>query len=178
MEFTKLLEQRRSIRKYKAGVEISKADIEKIINAAQQAPSWKNSQTGRYYIALSPEKLAEVRAALPEFNQKNSANAAALIVTAFEKGNAGFMPDGSQVNELGDQWGAYDLGLQNAYFVLGASELGYDTLIMGIRDEKALRAAFGIPETQQVAAVLALGIREADPQAPKRKETEEIAVFG
>ena len=177
MEFEKLIEERRSIRKYTKS-DISKSDIEKILLAAQQAPSWKNSQTGRYYIALSKEKTDAVRAALPEFNQNNSANAAALVVTAFEKGNAGFMPDGSQVNELGDQWGAYDLGLQNAYFVLKARELGFDTLIMGIRDEKALSAVFDIPDSQQIAAVLALGKRENDPAAPKRKELDEIAVFG
>ncbi|MBO5560299.1 MAG: nitroreductase family protein [Firmicutes bacterium] len=177
MEFSKLIEERRSVRKYKSGVEITKAEIEEILKAAQQAPSWKNSQTGRYYIALSPEAVSAVSAALPSFNQNNSANAAALIVTAFEMKNAGFMPDGSQVNELGDQWGAYDLGLQNSYFILKAKELGYDTLIMGIRDEKALRAVFNIPASQQVTAVLALGKRENDPTAPKRKELEEIAVF-
>ncbi len=178
MEFSKLINERRSVRHYKAGVTIDKKDVEEIILAAQQAPSWKNSQTGRYYAAVTPEKAGEVREALPEFNRNNSANAPVLVVTAFEKGNAGFMPDGSQVNELGDQWGAYDLGLQNAYFVLKARELGYDTLIMGIRDDKKLREIFGIPETQQIAAVLALGVRENDPTAPKRKEISEIAVFG
>ena len=178
MEFEKLISERRSIRKYAEGVTVDKADIEKIIASAQLAPSWKNSQTGRYYIALSQEKLDEVRAALPQFNQNNSLNASALIVTAFEKGTAGFMPDGTQVNELGDMWGAYDLGLQNAYFVLKAKELGYDTLIMGIRDEKALRAAFDIPENQQIAAVLALGKRAAEPNAPVRKEISDIAIFG
>ena len=48
---------------------------------------------------------------------------------------------------------------------------------MGIRDEKKLREAFSIPDTQQVAAVLALGVREADPTAPQRKNIDEIAVF-
>ncbi len=177
MEFEKLIAERRSIRKYAEGVSIDKNDIEKIIASAQMAPSWKNSQTGRYYVALSPEKIKEVRAALPEFNQNNSLNAAALIVTAFEKGTAGFMPDGTQVNELGDMWGAYDLGLQNAYFVLKTRELGYDTLIMGIRDEKALKAAFDIKDSEQIAAVLALGKRAAEPNAPARKEISDIAVF-
>lgn len=177
MEFEKLLSERRSIRKYKENTAVETKKVEEIIKAAQQAPSWKNSQTGRYYVALSPEKISEVRAALPEFNQNNSANAAALIVTAFEKGCAGFAPDGTPVNELGDQWGAYDLGLQNALLILKAREMGLDTLIMGIRDEKALRAAFDIPASQQVTSVIALGARAADPAAPKRKDLSEIAVF-
>ena len=177
MEFEKLITERRSIRKYAEGVFVDKNDIEKIIAAAQMAPSWKNSQTGRYYVAYTPETLEKVRAALPEFNQNNSLNAPALVVTAFETGIAGFMPDGSQVNELGDMWGAYDLGLQNSYFVLMASELGYDTLIMGIRDEKKLREIFDIPQSQHIAAVLALGKRNTVPNAPNRKPLEEIIVF-
>ena len=46
MELLKILEERRSIRDYASDVEVSKEDIEKMIYAAQQAPSWKNSQTG------------------------------------------------------------------------------------------------------------------------------------
>ena len=57
MEFSKLLEERRSIRDYESGVGISKEDVEKMIYAAQQAPSWKNSETGRYYVALSKEGI-------------------------------------------------------------------------------------------------------------------------
>ena len=100
MEFSKLMQERRSIRKYKPGVTVTQAEIEEMLNAALQAPSWKNSQTGRYYIALTPEKCEAVLNALPAFNQNNSANAAAFAVTAFEKGNAGFMPENSAMIRL------------------------------------------------------------------------------
>ena len=53
MEFSILLEERRSIRDYKKDVVITKEEIEKIIYAAQQAPSWKNSQTGSACRTLS-----------------------------------------------------------------------------------------------------------------------------
>ncbi len=178
MEFNKLKEERRSIRAYKAGKTVSKADIEEIIKAAQQAPSWKNSQTGRYYVAISPNKVERIREkCLPEFNRKNSANAPVYIVTAFEKSIAGFDNEGNEVNELGDKWGAYDLGLQNENMVLKARELGLDTLIMGIRDEKLLRTELDIPNSQEIVAVIALGYRDIDPNAPKRKDIEEIVKF-
>ena len=35
--------------------------IEEIIKAAQQAPTWKNSQTGRYYVVTDEEKLKEIK---------------------------------------------------------------------------------------------------------------------
>ena len=88
MEFSKLLEERRSIRAYKAGAKISKEEIEQMIYAAQQAPSWKNSQTGRYFVALSDEAVKALRnTCLPGFNYERTENVCAFIVTAFEKGS-------------------------------------------------------------------------------------------
>lgn len=175
MDFQELIQKRRSIRSYSAEKKVTKEQLEEIIKAAQLAPTWKNSQTGRYYAAVSEEAIADVRKALPEFNQ-NSSKGAALIVTTFVKGVSGF-GDGKPANEIGDEWGAYDLGLQNAYLVLKASDLGLDTLIMGIRDADALRKTLSIPETEEVVAVIAVGYRGKDPVFGGRKELEEIAKF-
>lgn len=178
MELSKVIESRRSIRAYKAGAEVERAAVEEIIAAALEAPSWKNSETGRYYIAISPEKPEEVKNALPAFNQNNVKNAPVLIVTAFERSVAGFDRDGNAVNEAGDKWGAYDLGLQNENLLLKASELGLDTLIMGIRDTELLRKAFNIPPSQEIMSVIALGYRDKEPVRPVRKGVDEVAVFG
>ena len=90
MEFNQTVMARRSLRAYEEGKTVEKAQIEEMIRFAQMAPSWKNSQTGRYYVVMSPEMLEKVRKdCLPEFNQKNSANAPALIITAFEKTRSG-----------------------------------------------------------------------------------------
>lgn len=53
----------------------------------------------------------------------------------------------------------------------------FDTLIMGMRDSDALRALFGIPEGEEVMAVIALGHRASDPVKPTRKPLDEIAKF-
>jgi len=174
MEFSDLALQRRSIRAY-ADEPVDPSLIEQVLQAAQLAPTWKNSQTGRYYVAASPEAQAKIRACLPAFNQRSSDHAA-LIVTAYVKDVSGFTA-GQPDNELGNQWGAYDLGLQNAYLVLKARELGLDTLIMGIRDEAALRAAAGIPDTEAVFSVIALGYRAQEPSLRPRKPLPEVARF-
>ena len=174
MEFVALMKERRSVRAYK-NAPVDRALVEEILRAAQLAPSWKNAQTGRYYVALTPEAQEKIRACLPSYNQKSSAQAA-LIVTAYEKGVSGF--SGTEpVNELGDQWGAYDLGLQNMLLCLRARELGLDTLIMGIRDADAIRAAAGIPDSQAVFSVIALGYRDQDPNPRPRKPLEEIVQY-
>ncbi|MCD7729942.1 MAG: nitroreductase family protein [Oscillospiraceae bacterium] len=177
MEFSELIKSRRSIRKYKPDASVSRDDIEEIIRSAQLAPSWKNSQTGRYYAVISPEKIAEVRECLPEFNRNNSENAPALIVTAFERARSGFERDGKPSNELGDKWGAYDLGLQNENLILKARDMGYDTLIMGIRDGERLRRILDIPEGQDIVSVISVGIRAIDPDAPQRKPIDEVVKF-
>lgn len=172
MEFAELIQSRRSVRAYQADKAVTEDMIRELMAAVQLAPTWKNSQTGRYYAAVSTEKVEAVRACLPAFNQKSSANAA-LIVTTFVKGVAGHTA-GNPDNELGDQWGAYDLGLQNAYLVLKAREMGLDTLIMGLRDADALRAVLDIPAGEQVAAVIALGWRDGEPVFRPRKELDEV----
>ena len=55
MEFQKLIESRRSIRKYDGSKKVTKEQIETLIAAATEAPSWKNSETARYYCVLSDE---------------------------------------------------------------------------------------------------------------------------
>lgn len=111
MELSKAAESRRSIRAYKEHP-VEREKVEEIIRFLQNAPSWKNSQTGRYYVVMSPDKLKSVKAeCLPEYNQKNCKDAPVLIITTFEKKRAGFDREGNPENEIGDEWGAYDLGL-------------------------------------------------------------------
>lgn len=130
MEFTKLLEERRSIRAFDPEKHVTAEQIQEIVQAAIQAPSWKNSQTTRYYALVTPEKVEEFSAkCLPEFNQKSS-KGAALVVTAFVKDRSGFTQDGTPDNEVGNGWGYYDLGLHDENLILRARELGLDTLIM------------------------------------------------
>ena len=177
MEFQKLVEARRSVRKYDATKAVTKEQVAEIVAAAIQAPSWKNSQTARYHAVLSDDMRNKVLAdCLPEFNRKNS-EGAALIVTTFVANRAGFNREGQPDNEVGNGWGFYDLGLHNENFVLKAKEMGLDTLIMGIRDEAKIRETLDIPEAETIVAVIALGYGQQEPEMPKRKTPEDIVKF-
>lgn len=177
MEFQNLIEKRRTVRKYAAGNAVSKEDVLVMVKAAQEAPSWKNSQTGRYYCIMNEKDVARFREkCLPEMNAGKCENAV-LIVSTFVHNRAGFQRDGSADNELGNGWGCYDLGLQNENLVLKATELGYGTLIMGIRDADEIREFCDVPESETVVAVIAVGVPEEEPGRPKRKETGDIVKF-
>lgn len=178
MEFLELIEDRRSVRAYKPGVGISREELEKMVYAAQQAPSWKNSQTSRYYAILSSNKISEFReTCLPGFNYERTDNVAAIVVSTFEGGIVGFDPNGNPTDAHGDGWGMYDAGLATQNLILCARDLGFDTLIMGLRNEAKMRQMLGIPETQKIAAVIAVGKRVEDPAKPPRKDICELLKF-
>lgn len=178
MELDTVLENRRSIRQYKEDQIISKEIIEQLIDAAILAPSWKNSQTGRYYVVSTKEMLEKVkRESLPEFNQESSKNAPVLIITAFEKNRSGFTREGKEENELGNGWGCYDLGLQSENLLLKATELGLGTLVMGIRDCEKLRKILSISDSQEIVSVIAVGYFDTPVDKPKRKEIKDITTF-
>lgn len=177
MELNDILESRRSIRRYK-DKKVEHQLIEQCIRAAIEAPSWKNSQTARYHIIESDDILARIKnETLPEFNAKNCKDAPVLIVSTFIKDRSGFERDGTPSNECGQGWGYYDLGLHNMNFILKARELGLDTLIMGIRDEKKLREILDIDDKEIIVSVISLGYRDIEPEKPKRKLVEDITKF-
>lgn len=174
--FDEVLTTRRSVRNYDASKSISETEVRELLIASQDAPSWANVQSSRYYVAISPEKVAAVQELIGENNKKNVQGAPVLIVSTYQKGLSGFF-GGNATNEVGDGWGAYDNGLSNAYLILKARAMGFDTLIMGMRDADGLRSLFDIPETEAIMAVISLGYRASEPNRPSRRDIDEVVKF-
>ena len=177
MELQTVFDTRRSVRSYDEQNTVSKEQIQELVEAGIQAPSWKNSQTARYYCVLDDTLKEQFRKeCLPEFNANSSAGAA-LVVTTFVANRSGFDRSGTPDNEGGNGWGYYDLGLHNENFLLKAAELGLDTLVMGIRDADKIRTMLQIPETEIIVAVIAVGYGKDHPAKPKRKQPDDILKF-
>ncbi len=177
MEFNALNEARLSVRDFN-GQAVSEDLLRQMVAAAQQAPSWKNSQTTRYYCICTPEKVAEFREkVLPGFNQNSTAKAGAYVVSTYVKNRAGFDREGNADNEIGNGWGAYDLGLHDMTLTLKAKDLGLETLIMGLRDADAIRQMCGVSDAEEVMSVIAVGYADAVPNKPVRKPLEDVAKF-
>ena len=175
MEFQTLIENRRSVLKYSPNTDISKEQIQQLIKAALEAPSWKNTETGRYYCVLSEDMKQKLRKeCLCYANNDIKTEHAALIVTTFVHNRAGFQKDGTPDNEIGNGWGCYDLGLQNENLILKAAELGLSTLIMGLRNADKIREMLSIPEAETIVAVIAVGKADEEPSRPKRRELEDV----
>ena len=157
--FDEVLTSRRSVRSYDATKKISEVEV----------------RPTKYYVAISPEKIAAVQN-LVGANKERIAAAPVLIVSTYERGKSGFF-QGQATNEIGDGWGAYDNGLSNCYLILQARAMGFDTLIMGMRDSDGLRQLFNIPESETVMAVISLGYRDSEPTRPDRRPLDEIVKF-
>lgn len=175
VSFDDVIKTRRSVRSYDATKTISEAEVRELLTSAQEAPSWANQQPTKYYVAQSAAMIDSVKNYIGG-NRRNVEGAPVLIISTFERGKSGFFRE-NPANELGDLWGAYDNGLANCYLILKARAMGFDTLIMGMRDADALRRLFGIPESETITAVISLGYRSGEPRQPQHKNLDDIVKF-
>lgn len=176
MELIKAITERRSIRKY-TNQPVTQEDLQKIIETAKFAPSWKNSQTARYYAILNPElknQIAEQGTCNFSKNKLNIQNAPALVVLTTVNGISGAGISGFENGDFNPHWQSFDAGIACQTFCLTAYEYGLGTLIMGIFDQKKIAEILNLPEQESISALIAIGYADEAPVAPKRKAVDEI----
>ena len=177
MEALECIKSRRSVRKYK-DESISRETIEKIIESAAFAPSWKNTQITRYTIIENEAikaKIAEEAVLGFTFNEKTIKRAPAIAVQSIVKG--GFEPDGSYSTPKKDGWEMFDAGISAEAFCLAAHTYGVGTVILGYADYDMIREILGLPESREVVAIIAMGYHETDNPAPARLSVDELLNF-
>ena len=163
MDFMDLVKKRRSIRKYKPEP-VPKEDIEYILEAARQAPSWANRQCWRY-IVVSDEATRK-KITMREW----AAKAPIVIVGCGDPTKAG--------NLDGRPYYMLDMGISMEHLVLAAAEKGLGTCWIGGQfDEKVVREALGIPESHRVVALTPLGYPDESPAAKDRKPLAELVTW-
>lgn len=69
MELSEALNNRKSTRHY-IDKKIEKSLLDEMLSAANLAPSWKNSQTPRFYVATGEKSKNAVREASPNLTGK------------------------------------------------------------------------------------------------------------
>lgn len=179
MEALKCIETRRSVRKFKSE-KISHDTLEAIVAAATYAPSWKNTQVTRYVVVedeVLKNKIAEEAVLGFEYNTGTIKRAAALVVVSMIHGRSGFERDGSYTTSKEDRWETFDAGIATQTFCLAAHDMGVGSVIMGIFDEAKVAELISLDEGQKVAALLAIGYPDEEPQAPARKSVADLVKF-
>ena len=169
MEALECIKTRRSVRKFTEEA-VSREQMAEVVAAAAYAPSWKNTQTARYYFVTDKEKIARLASdCMMDFayNQKTASHAPALVILTTITGRSGFERDGSFSTSKGTHWQSFDAGIAAEAFCLAA-------VIMGVFEESEVRKVIELPEGEEVAAIIAIGHPAEQPQAPARKDVDTL----
>lgn len=176
MNTLECIKTRRSIRKFSDRA-VEASVIADIVNVAAFAPSWKNSQTTRYIAVLDKDikaRLANECMMGFEYNIGTANGAPAMVVITTVNSRSGYERDGSATTSKGTHWQSFDAGIATQTFALAAHEAGLATVIMGIFDEERVKEVVSVPEGQSVSALVAIGYAAEEPQAPKRKNADDL----
>lgn len=158
MDTLQAIATRRSIRRY-TGDPIPRADLDKIILAAQQAPSARNRQPWHFVLVQEPTRRAQVAQACRD--QSWLADAAYILV-------------GVALPEISEKWCVVDTTIAMQNVVLAATSLGYGTCWIGAFVEEQVKELVGIPDEQRVVALLPIGVPADMPDARDRKPISEL----
>ena len=179
MEFQNVIEGRRSVRKFTEQA-VPREVLEDLVKAASFAPSWKNSQTVRWYAVTNPalkERIANEATFSFSKNRLNIGGAPLLMVAVTVDGISGYDPDGTPTTSKGSHWQSFDAGLAVQNLVLAAYEKGLGSVILGIYDENKVKELLELPEGQSVSALIPVGYPAEEPNCPKRKGLDALLTF-
>ena len=155
MELSKVIENRRSIRKYK-NTPVPREKILKILEAARLAPSASNRQPWHFVVVENKETIGKLA------KSPWAATAPVMIV-------------GLADVEGSPTWCHNDLGIAIEHMVLAAWDMGLGTCWMGQSNrEDLLKEVLGIPDRYMPVALITLGEADEAPPAKSRKSLDEI----
>lgn len=169
MDFIELAKSRYSCKKFDSR-QISKGQLDAILEAGRLAPTAKNLQGQRIYVAQSEEAIAKLDTLTP-----CRYGAPTMLIVAFDKDNV-FTYPGQK----------YDSGIEDAsivatHMMLCAKSVGVDSCWVNFFDPDKMAEAFGLPENEEILACLALGYpaEGAKPLAnhDSRKPIEETVSY-
>lgn len=103
--------------------------------------------------------------------------APALVAVTAVKKRSGYERDGSYSTGRGNGWQMFDAGIASQTFCLAAHEYGLGTVILGIFNQEETEKLIKLPEDRELIALIALGVPETTPEAPKRKTVEELVTY-
>lgn len=163
MDFTDVIKNRRSHRKFKEDI-VDDEILKRIIEAGRLAPTWSNMQGPRYIIVKNKTIIKEIA---DGNGQKWIEKVPMLIVVCIA-------PKGSGKNANGLEYFPVDAAICMEHIVLAATNEGLGTCWIGLFDENKIKDALSIPEKVRVIALTPLGYSRYTPREQIRKPIEQI----
>lgn len=204
MEFTKLIDKRRSANNFIQGVHMTEDDIRPILEDVKLAPSAFNLQHAEYIIVLDEEMKEKVREAA--FGQYKVHSASGVILVLGDKEaykqtahisqgmvDLGIITDYELESLINDNTNFYEergddfmkedairnASLSAMLFMLAAKNRGWDTCPMIGFDQEKMRALFNVSETHEIALMITIGKEKESSRRLRgyRKPVEEFATY-
>ena len=145
MEFMDVVKNRYSCKSF-GTAQITKEQLNVILEAGRLAPTAKNNQEQRVYVIQSKEGLAKVDSLTP-----CRYGAPTMLLVAFDKTNT-FTYPGQK----------YDSGIEDAsivatHMILAAKSVGVDSCWVNFFDPEKAAETFQLPKNEEVLTFIALG---------------------
>lgn len=155
MDCTQTIRARRSIRKFKPGAAIPRADVETMLEAAMMAPSARNTRPWEFFVVENAELRAKLRAAHPFSAMLDTASLAVVVCARPE----------DQKGAVEGYW-PLDCGAAVENLLLQAVALGYGACWCGCWPNHRMSTLQDLLSTQSIpVALVALGVPDEDPPA-------------
>ncbi|MGM0445510.1 MAG: nitroreductase family protein [Bacillota bacterium] len=175
MELEKILNKRRSVRKFKDN-KVSKEAVIDIIKAGVKAPTAGNLQPWRFLYTLDQKKINQAVDSTYPGNKRDSKNnqdwirkAPVLILACID-----YSDTVNKYGEHGKKAAVQDVAAAVENMVLKTVDLGLATCwISGFR-EKELKEVFDVPSDVEVLAFLPIGYNAGYHANPSKKDFDSI----
>jgi nitroreductase len=166
---------RRSVREFKDR-EVTRGEIEQLLEAAVQAPNHRMTQPWRFYVlglearrgygaALGARKAKRVddpeaaKAVVEKVAERHAALPAMLAVTVV-------LDDNPEIRE--EDYAAVFMAIQNVSLMAHDMGLGTHIKSGAVMDDPRSRAVVGVPDGERIVATIELGEPESLPDAKPR----------
>ncbi|MCF0140495.1 MAG: nitroreductase family protein [Mogibacterium sp.] len=164
MEYKELIKARYSCRKF-SNEQITKEQLDAILEAGQVSLTAKNLQPQKIYVAQKEEDLAKIDAITP-----CRYGAPTALIVAYDKTSVYTYP--------GDKYqsGPEDMGIVATHMILGAKDVGVDSCWLNNFDPDKVAEVFGLPENEEVVMIMDLGYAAEDcAPAERHFQTKELS---
>lgn len=174
MDLEQLYSKRQSTREYNPEKHVSEEDLIKICRLAKKAPSAVNSQPYKLHI-ITGEKARPFSKYVQVLGSNKWATDCPAFI-AIEEGKPAVLERLGQ-RLIKTEFVPIDIGIITAYIVLAAEDMGIQTCILGMRDEKGISEFLGLKEKSKFPLVIALGYaKEGYPVREKNRRSFEDTV--
>lgn len=176
MDFSKLIEQRCSIRSYE-NKEVEEWKIDALIEAVRLAPSASNSQPWKLIIVNDTEKKNRVaRATYSTLVSFNKFVPQAPVVAVFTIEKAKIVTQiGAKLKDR--EFSLIDIGIAASQFCLQATELGLGSCMIGWFDEDAIKKTLDIPDHIRIGLLISVGYAKDEGKPKVRKKKEQMSSY-